>query len=58
MRTHLRYSRFEETDSFLDTENDDSEGNGQDQEGETPINASWPLPKSDTRVYKVSSIPL
>ena len=39
-RCYFRYSRFEETESYLETGNDDSEGNGQDQEGETPINAS------------------
>ena len=34
------YSGFEETDSTLETENDDSEGDGQDQGDETPVNAS------------------
>ena len=39
-RTSKRYSGFEETDSTLETENDDSEGDGQDQGDETRVNAS------------------
>ena len=57
-RTSEGYTGFSETNPTLEIENAGSEGNGQDQEDEAPVNASWSLPISDTRVYKVSSIPL
>ena len=36
----LGYTGFVETTPTLETEIDDSEGNGQDQRDETPVNAS------------------
>tara|TARA_B100001057_G_scaffold316087_1_gene316235 strand:- start:5591 stop:5788 length:198 start_codon:yes stop_codon:yes gene_type:complete len=38
--THSRYSRFKEKDSTSEAENVDSEGDGKDQEDDTPVNAT------------------
>ena len=57
-RTSLGHTGFLETNPTLEIENAGSEGNGRDREDETPVNASRSFPISDTRVYKVSSIPV
>ncbi len=56
-RASLGHIGLAETKPTLEIETADSEDNGQDQGDETPANASRSLPITDTRVYKVSSIP-